>query len=267
MTKLQKASPNAVGPVIDYGDHAGQGFENTTASDFAIPFLTVLQDNSPQAKKADPKYMKGAEGGMFLNSVTGELIPGTGFTFVPVLTEHVYIEYTPRDQGGGFMGRHELNSQIVVETLKSGSKNDKGRPITKAGTELVETFQMYGLVLDEPGAVDYRGIAVLGFTSTKIKPYRQYMSTVRQNKALARAPLFAHQCQVSTIGQVKNQDSFYNVRLVPAVDNDVEKSALPPGHQLLDIAQELKNQVQKGAARASYESVQGETSNNDEAAF
>ena len=38
----------------------GTGLEDTASTDYAIPFLQILQAGSPQIKKSDGKYIQGA---------------------------------------------------------------------------------------------------------------------------------------------------------------------------------------------------------------
>ena len=59
--------------VAAQSEDSGSGFEETSAESFAIPFLSILQSGSPQCKKSDGAYIKGAEEGMLFNSVTGDM--------------------------------------------------------------------------------------------------------------------------------------------------------------------------------------------------
>ncbi|HKU52551.1 MAG TPA: hypothetical protein VJQ25_08795, partial [Nitrospira sp.] len=49
------------------------GFER---GDVAIPFLRILQSNSPQVKKQNAKYVIDAEAGMFFNTATNDIYSG-----------------------------------------------------------------------------------------------------------------------------------------------------------------------------------------------
>ena len=83
-----------------------EGFENLGADDYAIPFFSILQKGSPEVDpdKKD-EYIPGSKPGMIMNSVTNELIDGkVGFAIVPVHRKHEFLEWIPRDQGGG-LGR------------------------------------------------------------------------------------------------------------------------------------------------------------------
>ena len=99
-----------VGPVHDYGEQAGAGYEGTTTDDFAIPYLNLLQAMSPEVAE-DGSKLEGASAGMMVNSVTKELYDGKkGLVFVPCSTSHVFVEWRPRDSGGGIVARHLRNS-------------------------------------------------------------------------------------------------------------------------------------------------------------
>ena len=46
---------------------AEQDWKETTTEDFAIPFIRVLQSNSPQVNKQKGEYVEGAEVGKLFN--------------------------------------------------------------------------------------------------------------------------------------------------------------------------------------------------------
>ncbi len=48
--EVVKVAPAGVPATYDYGDDAGAGFEGTKGSDLSVPFLGVLQANSPQVE-------------------------------------------------------------------------------------------------------------------------------------------------------------------------------------------------------------------------
>ena len=55
---------------------ANAGSQNITQDDLALPFLKVLGQLSPEVNKQNAKFIKGAEPGMIVNSVTKELYDG-----------------------------------------------------------------------------------------------------------------------------------------------------------------------------------------------
>lgn len=257
--------PKAVAPVVkaplvpaaDYGDFRRGGFENVTKADVTIPLLYVLQDGSPQVKKSEAKYVEGAESGMFLDSVSGELYSGAdGILLVPCSTDHYYTEWTPRAAGGGggqgFKGQHAVNSPVVLK-----AKPVDRKLVTEQGTELVETFAINALVLAGEGDVDPVGRVCVPFTSTKIKAYRRamtQMSMVRGNP-----PLFAHRIRLTTVLEKNTKGTFWSVKIQPML-KDLLSSMIPPTiivdgnpapHPLLLIAKEFNEQIKSGAVKAA----------------
>src|SRR6185312_4196595 len=226
--ELTKA-PAAAVPMVadDYGDMAGVGFENQTSADMSIPFLTVLQAISPEVNGPPAERVKGAAAGMLMNTVTKQLFDGEkGVIIQPCDTNHVFVEWKPRSAGGGFVGIHQVDSDVVKQAIA----NAKTFGANKVGeNDLHETFYIAALLhRSEDLAVQ----ATLGpepiliaFTSTKIKPYRNIMTRLRT--FMAKPPLFAHRLRLSTVVESNNKGTFANFALAPLVDNDIAKSLIP----------------------------------------
>lgn len=258
---VAKVNPNqAVGAVIDYGADTGRGFENQTRDDISIPFLAVLQSNSPQITN-----MEAAKPGMLFNTVTEELVRGDhGVTIVPATTRHVFVEWVSRDKGGGFVAMHAVESD-VVKTARAASKAF-GKYSTPAGNDLVETFYVYGMRLD--AQQQPTEMVVIAFTSTKISVYKRYntkisMFTVQgPDGRKGRPPLFAHTFTVKSTKERNNKGEFFNFDLQPAAGS-VANSLLPPGHAALEAARGLKEMVDAGVAQADFASQAKASSGED----
>lgn len=236
----------------DYGDDAGSGFEGTSGSDLSVPFLGILQSNSPQVEDQDPT---GAASGMLFNTVTRELIDGeTGVCFLPCFKEGpVWVEWIPRINGGGFVGMHDPESDAVKngEQIMHPETGKPTRKLRHGENELVETFYIYGLILDETGA-ETMGFAVISFTSTKIKPYRDWITAMYTLKG--KPPIFANRAFVRTTKQKNDAGTFYNFRIDPLADT-WRDSLINPAEQghLLTEAKEFAEMVKSGMARAAFE--------------
>jgi hypothetical protein len=166
---------------FDYGEDSGAGFETTKGSDLSIPFINVLQSNSPDVQKCQDGTIII---GMMKNSVTGEYTKRTGFNFLPVHKEEAWVEWVPRLKGGGFVKLHSPESREVADCIAAngGRMPKKGAdgkkiPMMIGQNELVETYYVYGLILDDAGETS-NGFAVISFTSTKIKPYRDWLTAM-----------------------------------------------------------------------------------------
>ena len=97
---------------------SGAGFEDTDADDYAIPFVAVLQKGSPQVDPDDGAYINGAKPGLFYNTVTGELFKD--ITVIPCARRREFVEWVPRDEGGGLIGRHDPDSDVVLNCKRDG---------------------------------------------------------------------------------------------------------------------------------------------------
>lgn len=233
-----------------YADYAGAGFENQTSDDYAIPFLQILQALSPQLQENDSLRQ-----GMIINTVTGEAWDGKkGIAFVPAYTQHVYVEWRPREQGGGFVGVHEITSDVVARAKAQSS--EFGKYYTPDGNELIETFYVYGIALDDDGNASE---AVIAFSSSKIKKYRGWMTKARTiqiplpDGRRIPAPLFAHRYRLRTVSEKNNKGQYFNWDITFDGANAVEARLLPD-NPIFQAAVNIKSLIEGGRARAAYES-------------
>lgn len=234
-----------------YADYAGAGFENQTSDDYSIPFLQILQALSPQLQENDSLRQ-----GMILNTVTGEVWDGKkGIAFVPATTQHVYVEWKPRDAGGGFVGIHEVNSDLVNHAKAASS--EYGKYSTPDGNELIETFYVYGIALDDDGNASE---AVLAFSSTKIKKYKGWMTKAKTiqiplpDGRRIPAPLFAHRYRLKTVSEKNNKGQFFNWDAIAFDGENAQQARLLPDDPLFQSAVNIKSLIEQGKARAAYES-------------
>src|SRR3990167_10124688 len=118
---------------MDFEADAGKGFENADKDAYAIPFLSILQSGSPQCKKSEGAYIKGAEEGMLYDTVTGDIYPGdVGLSVVPVHYRRAFVEWRNRDEGGGgFGGEHDAAEGAAL--LRQTTRNDKGQDVLSNG--------------------------------------------------------------------------------------------------------------------------------------
>jgi len=232
----------------DYSNYEGQGFEGQTRDDLSIPFINILQPLSPQLEN-----IPNAKPGQLFNTVTLELYP-KGVLFVPAATQHVYVEWVPRDQGGGMVGIHAVNSDVVQAAKRDG---EFGRYKTAAGNDLTETFYMPGVVCDEAG--NPVTMAMLAFTSTKIKVYKQintrlntFMLERPGGKGKVRPPLFAHLLRITGSALIKgSKGSYYNLAITSAGASLAESLLAPTDARFL-AAKECQELFAQGVLQGNY---------------
>lgn len=257
--ELAVAGSNSVQNLEDYAGYeayVGDGFEGTSSEDYSIPFIGILQALSPQLEADDT-----LRAGMIINTVTGDAFPGKdGICFVPATTVHNVVEFKPRDSGGGFVGLHEMSSPVVERAKNEAASYGDWK--TPEGNDLIETFNMYGIVVDNDG--NSFG-AVISFSGSKIKKYKAWMTKARMvqiqlpDGRRIPAPLYAHRYRLTTVSEKNNKGSYYNWE-VKFDGEDARSARLPANHELVQQARDLKEVLESGKAKANYEQAGSEAS-------
>ena len=205
----KEVAPKATTDVVTFDDtllSEGTGLEETTVEDFAIPFIRVLQPMSPQLNKASGSYVDNASAGDLYNTVTNSVYSGDkGIVLVPSAYVKKYIEWVPREKGGGL-----VNANHDISILSECRKDPESRRFyTKDGNEIVETAQFYVLVLDpEPQQ------AVIEFTSTQLSVARKWLTMMRMARVQnsqgqhVEAPMFAYTYRLTTTSQSNDKGTW-----------------------------------------------------------
>jgi len=247
-------------PVAEYqydAEDYGAGFEDFGRDDLAIPFINILQKMSPQVDSDHQAHIEGAKAGMLINSVTGELFDGKeeGVIVIPVHRTHNFVEWVPRDEGGGFVATYEVDDPVIVEAKRGGAFGKLEHPETE--NDLVETFSVYALVVNEEGD---SSPVVIPFTSTQIKNYRKWMTTCRSvmlrdpSGRKFPAPMYAHLYRITTQFQENNKGTWHGFKINFA-EGTAADSRLAPDSELFQAAKNFRELILSGAAKANYASV------------
>jgi len=223
---------------------AGSGFEEAGLASFAIPFISILQSGSPQCKKSDGAFIPGSEEGMFINSVSNEVISGEeGIHVIPFYFAQRFIAWGLREKGGGFKGEFKPNEAPATE------RDNDGRDIMAShpDQQLVDTRVHYVLLSTSNGWTP----AVLSLSSTQVKKSKQWMSRMRgmqipnRDGVLVDAPMASHIWHLTTVAEGNDKGTWFGLKVGQAVLN----SDMPAYRKAMD----LKKQVQEGQATAQYE--------------
>lgn len=176
---------------------------NLGMADIAIPYLYVLQTNSPQCNSDHEKYIDGAKAGMLLLTVRDMLFEGRvqGITVVPCYYERKIMEWIDRDKGGGLVGSYPAEDPI----MKQAKPDEKGRMMLSNGHQLIDTAYHYVLV-EDPETRTWTQ-AIMPLKSTALKVSRKLNSVVTttmipgSNKV---APRFLFKYNMSTVKETKD---------------------------------------------------------------
>lgn len=253
-SKVQKRDSQVPAMPDALAGYAGAGSDDLGQEDFALPFLKLIQSLSPQRDKNEPEHIDGAEEGDFFNSVTRELFPGEeGIAAVPIYFQKVYVEWVPRNQGGGFVAQHGSREDAIVNA--------------EEGNEVVETINVYLVVQGEQGWTP----VILSATSTKLTPVKKWWSRLRMTKMqnedgeMKKAPVFAYVWNLQAVPQSNDQGRFYNVRF----DNTEEFiTELDNAEGVVEQVVELRELLKAGAIGADFskdEVVAGTEPDGDDA--
>lgn len=260
-------SPNGGVPAkIDFEQDAGAGFEDVGRDDLAIPFIRILQSNSPQCDDDSGKYIKGAKKGMLINNVTNEMFDGDkGIVFIPCQKSQQYVEWLPRDDGGGFMGRHDSDSEVVTKAKANADPNNFGKLKAPNGNDLVQTYYIFGLAVLPDGRVEQANLA---FTSTQIKKYKQWI-TISNNIRRRRADgtsyqpaMYSYRYRLTTVPEENKKGKFYGWRITFA-EGEAEKSIMTDP-ALYEACRQFHDAVSEGKVRPDYASDTRETAGGDD---
>lgn len=244
----------------EYGEDEGKGYEHQSAADTKIPIISLLQDLSPAVKS------RKANVGDFMNTVTEQIWPGSeGFLFVPSTTRHTFVEWVPRDKGGGYRGQHMPESEVVLEAIKAAKKDPDaafGEYYTPDGNDLVETFYVFGALCGEDGAAE--GMVLVPFWSTKIRPYKGWMTRLRQTMITdsqgrrVRPPLYGHLTRIKSTMERKGQDDFAVPVITSGDPRGIVQSLLRPDDERFLLAKACMQIVDADQAKVDYSQTKGE---------
>jgi hypothetical protein len=233
---------------FDLEADAQQYVDDYQQNDFAIPFLQIIQSNSPQLDESSAKYIDGAKMGDIFNTVSKTFYRGkTGVTVIPAHYVRAFIEWRLRTEGGGFVKNHG-NTADAVKLLNSCEKDEKGALIVPGSDgrhQLVETMQFAVLQLD---AVEDQDLpALIAMTSTQLKKGRGWNSTIDGVRIVGkngkfRPPMFSQAYKLTTV-QEENKKGKYYGWLIETVGPVLE---LPKGEQRYLLARSLRESIERG---------------------
>jgi len=233
---------------------AGEGAA-FSADEMQIPFVRLLQALSPQLNKKKAEYIEGASAGDAFNNVTGQFWDGeAGVTVVPCYQTTKYLEFTPRDSGGGFHGEVSPNNPVLQQTTRVGSKE-----LLPNGNELVKSDQHFCLIVGADG--DYQP-AVIDMKSTQIKVSRRWKTQIAMQKVTApdgrkiTPPVFATMWQLRSVEETNDQGSWSNWA--------VEKIGLVESAELYQEAKTFRRSIEAGEVKAAPEDPEPGPRNDDD---
>ena len=232
---------------------ANTGFGNMDTDDYALPFLRVLGQLSPECNKRDAKYVDGAEPGMIFNTVTKQLYDGeAGVNVIPCYYKREYVEWSDRGEGTSApVAIHSVDSGIIKDATRDAGYKDR-----LPNGNYLENTASYFVTIDDGTS------ALISMKSTQLKVSRSWNSMMNSIKLKGKNGMFtpamySHVYNLKTVQQSNDKGTWFGWT--------VEKVGPVQDKDLYEAAKSFASSVNKGDVTAKHGG--DETKSKDEVPF
>ena len=231
-------------------DQAG-GMDGMGQGDFAMPFLRVLGQLSPEVNERDAKYVEGAKAGMIFNTVTKQAYDGVeGVNVIPCGYKREYVEWSDRGEGTSApVAIHSVESGIIKEATRGADYKDR----LPNGNYLENTASYFVLTEDMQQAL-------ITMKSTQLKVSRSWNSMMNSIKLQGKNGMFtpaaySHVYNLSTVQQSNDKGTWFGW--------NVQKIGPVQDKNLYEAAKQFASSV----GNVQVKHGEGETKSKDEVPF
>ena len=231
-------------------DQAG-GMDQMGQGDFAMPFLRVLGQLSPEVNERDAKYVEGAKAGMIFNTVTKQAYDGVeGVNVIPCGYKREYVEWSDRGEGTSApVAIHSVESGIIKEATRGADYKDR----LPNGNYLENTASYFVLTEDMQQAL-------ITMKSTQLKVSRSWNSMMNSIKLKGKNGMFtpaaySHVYNLSTVQQSNDKGTWFGW--------NVQKIGPVQDKNLYEAAKQFASSV----GNVQVKHGEGETKSKDEVPF
>ena len=220
---------------------ANKGSQNIAQDDLALPFLKVLSHLSPEINTQHAKYIKGAEPGMIVNTVTSELKDGKeGIDILPVFYKRQYLEWQERGAGTGAPVHIYEASDKLPKT--SRGKDNKDRLAN--GNYLETTASHFVILLGKSPTT-----ALISMKATQLKISRKWNSLMMGIKmqgknGLFTPPTYSHIYNLKAVQMSNDKGTWFGW--------DVSLKGPIQDKAVYEIAKTFSDRVNKGEVEAKH---------------
>ena len=221
---------------------ANKGAQNISQEDLALPFLKVLGQLSPEINSRDAKYIKGAQPGMILNTVTADYYDGEkGINVLPVFYKRQYIEWQDRGASmGAPVAIHEVDSDLLSKVTRDKSNKDR----LPNGNYLENTASHFVILMGDTPTT-----ALISMKATQLKISRKWNSMMMGIKMQGKSglftpPTYSHIYNLKTVQQSNDKGTWFGW--------DVSKVGPVQDKSVYDIAKNFAERVGKGEVQAKH---------------
>ena len=237
----EKTQGTALAIATAFEEDASSSFAGMNQDDFALPFLRLLTNTSPEVGEID-----GALPGMIYNSVTGQLYDGKkGITVIPCAYVRQYIEWAPRGSGSGApIHIYPATSDILSRTHREPGEN---KDYLDNGNYIENTANHYVMVVDEDGTPNP---ALIVMKSTQLKKSRKWNSMMQSVKlqgknGLFTPPMYSQMYRLSTQAESNDKGKWFGW--------EVERIGTVEDEGVYQIAKAFALSVSSGQVKTKHE--------------
>jgi len=250
MSEVQTKKKNEISTNLFEAD-AGQGL-NMTQEDLALPFLKVLGQLSPECNKRDAKHVEGAEPGMIINTVTGEVYDGVkGIDVVPVHYKRQHIEWQDRGESQGA----PVKIYDAGDDLPSTTRDKFNKDRLANGNYLENTASHFVVILGDSPTT-----ALLSMKATQLKVSRKWNSMMMGLKMQGKngmftPPTYSHIYKLKTVQQSNDKGTWFGwdvSRVGPIEDSGIYKIAKDFGANVSKGEVKVKHGEQESKSDSPY---------------
>lgn len=141
------------------------GLEGFTLRDLNVSIMRIIEANSQQRKKNSAQYMPEAEEGDIFD--IGLKILYKSFFFLPLKHVKMWVEWIPREKGGGFVANHPAPLQTDSNFMLPN------------GNELTETSFFLGWILHSDGSKTF---AIIPMEKTRLRDAKDFSTLIFNEK-------------------------------------------------------------------------------------
>lgn len=225
-----------------FEEDAHSGFENMGQEDFALPFLKLLTNTSPEIGE-----VTGATPGAIMNTVTNQCYDGKkGVIVIPCAYIRQYIEWAPRGSGSGApIAIHPATSDILSKTHREPGDN---KDYLDNGNYIENTANHYVMMLNSEGAPEP---ALIVMKSTQLKKSRKWNSMMMSVKLMGKngaytPPMYSQQYRLTTLAESNDKGKWYGW--------EIERIGSVEDVNLYTAAKAFANQINSGAVNTKHQS-------------
>ena len=257
MNQVTKKESSDVALASMFEEDKAGGMQGMDRDDFAMPFLRVLGQLSPETNKRDAKYVEGAEPGMIFNTVTKQTYDGEkGLNIIPCGYKREYVEWSDRGEGTSApVAIHPVSSGIIKEATRGADWKDR----LPNGNYLENTASYFVLTEDLQ-------TALISMKSTQLKVSRSWNSMMNSIKLKGKNGLFtpaaySHVYNLSTVQQSNDKGTWFgwNIEIIYDAQSGGIIDNLKSGSDIYLAARDFKSKVASGEVNVKPDEQDNDT--------